>query len=83
MKTWFKEAFKEKGYHVFEFPVEEIPSEIPERLNPVKELLGHKSIEMTLRYAHLAQSHKKSAVENLDRALNAKERFRACGEQAE
>jgi integrase len=32
-------------------------------LNTVRELLGHKSIAMTLRYAHLAPAHKAAAVE--------------------
>ena len=31
----------------------------------VKELLGHSTIQMTERYAHLAQEHKASAVERL------------------
>ncbi|MFC1769886.1 tyrosine-type recombinase/integrase [Nitrospirota bacterium] len=32
----------------------------------VKELLGHKSLKMTLRYSHLAASHKQRAVGMLD-----------------
>lgn len=39
-------------------------------LTSVKELLGHKSLNMTLRYSHLAPSHKVKAVEMLDNSLN-------------
>jgi integrase len=37
----------------------------------VREILRHKSIEMTLRYSHLSPDHKKSAVEALGNALAA------------
>lgn len=32
----------------------------------VRELLGHKSLRMTMRYSHLSQSHKRSAIELLE-----------------
>ena len=36
-------------------------------LTTVKELMGHKDIKMTLRYAHLAPSHTEMSVSKLDR----------------
>jgi integrase len=41
-------------------------------LTTVKELLGHKTIAMTMRYAHLAPAHKVKAVDVLDETLNGK-----------
>ena len=37
-------------------------------LATVKELMGHRHIAMTFRYAHLAPGHKRSAIAVLDRA---------------
>ncbi len=36
-------------------------------LNTIRELLGHKSMVMTIRYSHLSQQHKQQAVDILDR----------------
>jgi len=40
-------------------------------LPTVKELLGHHSLEMTMRYSHLAPAHKAAAVAKLAAALQA------------
>lgn len=39
-------------------------------ITTVKDLLGHKSLTMTLRYSHLAPAHKVKALDILDNALN-------------
>jgi integrase len=41
-------------------------------LKALQEILGHKSLTMTMRYAHLAQDHKKEAI-NLLNGLTAKD----------
>jgi hypothetical protein len=34
-------------------------------LRTVQELMGHKTVAMTVRYSHLAPSHQKEAIERL------------------
>jgi len=38
-------------------------------LKTVQEFLGHKSLEMTLRYAHLSPEHKKAALDTLGKRM--------------
>lgn len=51
-------------------------------LKDVQELLGHKTIEMTLRYGHLSQAHKKNAVNLLNGLTDPGEGRGAYGQQA-
>ena len=48
-------------------------------LKDVQELLGHKTMTMTLRYAHLIQEHKRKAVNLLNGLTTCKkvERLRS------
>ena len=41
-------------------------------LRTVQELMGHKTISMTLRYSHLSPDHKKSAMKALEQRFPGK-----------
>ena len=43
----------------------------------VREIMRHKSIELTLRHSHLAPAHKRGAIDTLESALQAKEEGKA------
>jgi integrase len=43
----------------------------------IKELMGHKTIEMTMRYAHLSRQHTTAAVETLQRRIEVAERHQS------
>ncbi len=45
-------------------------------LMTVKEFLGHKRFEMTLRYAHLAPDHKRAAINRLDTYMDTGQKER-------
>ena len=40
-------------------------------LMAIKQVLGHKTIAMTVRYSHLSPGHLRNAVAAIDRALGA------------
>jgi hypothetical protein len=51
-------------------------------LQEVKDLLGHRSLAMTLRYGHLAPEHLRSAVARLDTTLPASDSAQETGSRS-
>ncbi|MGA2744968.1 MAG: site-specific integrase [Candidatus Sulfotelmatobacter sp.] len=75
-KHWFDRAAKEAG--VTDFTWYCLRHTFASRLvmhgvdlRTVAELMGHKTIQMTMRYAHLAPAHKQAAVECLTNAWHS------------
>jgi len=69
-KHWFDPAVREAGVTFFTwyclrhtFASRLVMAGVD--LRTVAELMGHKTIQMTMRYAHLAPAHKLAAVEKL------------------
>ena len=69
-KHWFDPAVREAGVSFFTwycsqhtFASRLVMAGVD--LRTVAELMGHKTIQMTMRYAHLAPAHKLAAVEKL------------------
>lgn len=71
----FHEALKRSGIEDFHFHdlrhsfASNLVMEGAE-LNDVRELMGHKDMEMTLRYAHLSPKHKGKVINILDRVFD-------------
>jgi integrase len=72
-REWFENAVKRAGIPNFRW--HDLRHTFASRLvmagvdlRTVQELMGHKNMTMTLRYAHLAEQHQKDAIERLVRA---------------
>lgn len=86
IKTSFKTALKNAGIQDFTFHDlrHTFASQVIMRggsLKDVQELLGHKTMTMTLRYAHLTQEHKKKAVNLLNSLTGAKKNSKETNDE--
>lgn len=70
-RKWFENAVKKAG--VKDFTFHDLRHTFASRLvmagvdiRTVQELLGHKSINVTMKYSHLADDHRKAAVEKMN-----------------
>ena len=75
LKRQFENAVKKSGlegvtFHVLRHSCGSHLTMAGVDLRTVQEILRHKSILMTQRYAHLSPAHKKSAVDALENALS-------------
>ena len=77
-REWFDASCRKAG--VFDFTWHCLRHTFASRLvmagvplRTVQELLGHKTIQMTIRYSHLAPGHMQEAVDKLVPAGNATE----------
>ena len=50
-------------------------------LNTVRDLMGHKSLDVTMRYSHLNPHHKKHAIDRMDEKLRQAEENRDSEEK--
>lgn len=81
-RHWFEDALAAAGIKKFRwhdlrhsFASRLVMADVD--LRTVADLMGHKKIQMTMRYAHLAPAHNAAAVEKLS-AFNARERERSA-----
>jgi integrase len=73
-RTWFSRAVRDAGIRDFRF--HDLRHTFASRLvmrgvdmRTVQELLGHRSIVMTMKYSHLAADHRQKAVEKMSEAV--------------